>query len=61
MVELDAQIFQRRIATLVSAWQSGDSGDWNKADSLLVAVGSSDEESNYQKSTALEVCIYGLA
>jgi nucleosome binding factor SPN SPT16 subunit len=58
-VELDKKLFHKRVQGLVSFWKSSlrdaKEGPFSGADAIAIAVGQSDEEHVYQKSTALQV------
>ncbi|BFZ61011.1 FACT complex subunit spt16 [Saitoella coloradoensis] len=60
-IQLDAKTFHRRAKHLFSTWKAsgGDDDAFAGADSLLVVLGSSNEENPYQKSSSLHTWMLG--
>ncbi|OLL26729.1 FACT complex subunit spt16 [Neolecta irregularis DAH-3] len=58
-VKIDSRLFHKRIRQFIRIWKSGNEDLFQGASSLLVVVGSSDEDNPYQKSTALHQWLLG--
>ncbi|KAG0046982.1 FACT complex subunit spt16 [Gryganskiella cystojenkinii] len=60
-VTIDARLFHRRARGLVNHWKrsSGPDDPFHNANSLLVILGNMDDDILYQKSTALQIWLFG--
>ncbi|KAJ3218860.1 FACT complex subunit spt16 [Dinochytrium kinnereticum] len=60
MVEVDGITFHRRVRVLLDTWKdSKNSSDFGNADSLLLIAGSTDDDVGYQKTSCLQLWLWG--